>query len=378
MAELKNLPSNIRIYRKQKGITQRDLANALNISPQSVSKWERGSAVPDVENLCKISELLDVSVDALLSGGQGDRKLLIGVDGGGTKTEFVLFTDQGYVLKRVFRDGCNPNSVGQEEAIAVLKSGLEELLLSQSAPEGIFVGAAGFASGNYGAAIRKALKRVYPNAKIACGTDILNVIGSATQQDSCIAAICGTGSVVYANENGKLHRLGGWGYLLDQGGSGFDIGRDTLAAALAQRDGIGEETLITSLVEQKLGTSPWGGIQEIYDGGASYIASFVPLLFEAVRQGDGIAQQILQRNAERLAMLINTAHDRYQCEDTVVIAGSVVTKNAEYLDCLKSLLHQNLTVIVPDKTPVFGACIQCCRLCGISPEGLFEHYQEVS
>ena len=192
MADVNRISVNLKHFRKQKSITQRQLAQAMNISPQSVSKWERGSAVPDVENLCRIALLLDVSVDALLGGGNTDQRLLIGVDGGGTKTEFVLFTEQGYVLNRVFRSGCNPNTVGIEESIAILKSGIGELLLPGKTAVGIFVGTAGLSTGNYDERIRKALKRVYPNTKIACDTDIRNVIGSATRQNSCIAAICGT------------------------------------------------------------------------------------------------------------------------------------------------------------------------------------------
>lgn len=374
MADVKRLASNIRFYRKQKMITQRDLAQELNISPQSVSKWERGSAVPDVENLCRISELLDVSVDALLDSGELQQRLLIGVDGGGSKTEFVLFTDKGYVLNRVLRAGCNPNTIGLEEAIAILKSGIDELLLSGKSAVGIFIGTAGLSTGNYGETIRKALKRVYPNTKIACNTDILNVIGSATQQESCIAAICGTGSVVYVSKPGKLTRIGGWGYLLDKGGSGYDIGKDALTTALAQRDGIGPESLITELIEEKLGCSPWDGIHKIYQGGTSYIASFAPVVFEAYGMGDPEAKAILERNASRLADLINCAYERNTCEHTVIIAGSVIEKNNVYLQMLRSRLHPKLQVLVPERPQSFGACVQCCRLCGISVDGLFEHY----
>ena len=46
------LASNITAFRKAKGISQQALAAALSISPQSVSKWECGASVPDIENLC--------------------------------------------------------------------------------------------------------------------------------------------------------------------------------------------------------------------------------------------------------------------------------------------------------------------------------------
>ena len=52
--------------RKQRGMTQKDLAEKLNISRQAVSRWERGTAEPSTENLISIGKLFDVSVDELL------------------------------------------------------------------------------------------------------------------------------------------------------------------------------------------------------------------------------------------------------------------------------------------------------------------------
>ena len=373
MLDIHMLGERIKELRLKKGLTQTAFADMIHVSFQAVSNWERGISPPDLDNLIAVSACFGVSTDDLLCPQR--ERLALGVDGGGTKTEFVLFTEQGYVLNRVFRSGCNPNTVGIEESIAILKSGIGELLLPGKTAVGIFVGTAGLSTGNYDERIRKALKRVYPNTKIACDTDIRNVIGSATRQNSCIAAICGTGSVVYANRHGKLTRLGGWGYLLDQGGSGYDIGRDALATALAQRDGIGPESMITQLVESKLGSSPWDGIHGIYQGGAALIASFAPIVFEAYRQGDEVARRILERNAARLAELINHAHKMDDCENTVVIAGSVIAKNKDYLELLCSLLHPQLRVVVPERSQAFGACVQCCRICGISADGLYENFK---
>lgn len=53
--------------RKQKGLTQLDLAEKLNVSRQAISRWEVGSAVPSTENLKILSELYEVSVDYLLN-----------------------------------------------------------------------------------------------------------------------------------------------------------------------------------------------------------------------------------------------------------------------------------------------------------------------
>ncbi|MEE0060906.1 MAG: helix-turn-helix transcriptional regulator [Acutalibacteraceae bacterium] len=61
---------NNRLYqlRKQKGFSQEELANRLNVSRQTISKWEIGDSTPDMEKLVAISDLFDVSLDNLVKG----------------------------------------------------------------------------------------------------------------------------------------------------------------------------------------------------------------------------------------------------------------------------------------------------------------------
>lgn len=60
------LNENIKSLRKNKGLTQDELANRLNVVRQTVSKWEKGYSVPDAEMLQKIAEVLDSDVSQLL------------------------------------------------------------------------------------------------------------------------------------------------------------------------------------------------------------------------------------------------------------------------------------------------------------------------
>lgn len=64
-----NLAETINKLRKQKGLTQKEVARALNISPTAVNKWEKGTTSPDIDNLLPLSRLLNVSVDDLLKDG---------------------------------------------------------------------------------------------------------------------------------------------------------------------------------------------------------------------------------------------------------------------------------------------------------------------
>lgn len=63
-----DLKETLQHYRKQQGLSQIDLADALGVSRQTVSKWETGAALPSAENLLALSKLYGVPVDALLNG----------------------------------------------------------------------------------------------------------------------------------------------------------------------------------------------------------------------------------------------------------------------------------------------------------------------
>lgn len=59
-----------RLYelRKQKGLSQEELANQLNVTRQTISKWEVGDSTPDMEKLAALSELFEISLDELVLG----------------------------------------------------------------------------------------------------------------------------------------------------------------------------------------------------------------------------------------------------------------------------------------------------------------------
>ena len=124
-------------------MTQNELAQSLSISPQAISKWERGASVPDIENLCLMAERLEVSVDTLLGGSYATEKAMIAVDGGTSKTEFILFTEQD-VYKRQLLGGCNPNVIGIDGACQVLREGLDDLFKRHAFVCGVYIGASGF------------------------------------------------------------------------------------------------------------------------------------------------------------------------------------------------------------------------------------------
>ena len=57
---------NLRAFRKQKEFSQEYLAEKMNVSRQTISKWENGTAMPDLKKLTDLATLFDVSMDELL------------------------------------------------------------------------------------------------------------------------------------------------------------------------------------------------------------------------------------------------------------------------------------------------------------------------
>lgn len=374
MYDEKRMAANIRKYRIQKGLNQNEFAVRLGISPQSVSKWECGLSCPNIENLCLIAEMLDVSMDSLIYGERDVTRTMIGIDGGGTKTELVLFSERGQILNRMLLEGCNPNTVGIPKTAEILSRGIDTFLKLNQRICGIFVGASGLDSGDNTMQVQNILKKKYPAMKIQCENDIFNVIASGKNPDSCIAAICGTGIVVYVNNGGQLRRFGGRGYLFDEAGSGYHIGRDALNAVMDAEEGITGNSILCDLIEARMEGSVWKHINMVYEKGQAYIASFAPYVFEACEKGDAIAEKILLKNAAYLAELINRAAKDEKAPSQVVAAGSIVKNNPVFTELLQRSLKPGLELEVPVFPPVYGACVMCCRLCGCDAELLKENF----
>lgn len=66
------LMETLQFYRKRQGLSQTELAEALDVSRQTVSKWETGAALPSAENLLALSKLYGVTADALLNGVEAE------------------------------------------------------------------------------------------------------------------------------------------------------------------------------------------------------------------------------------------------------------------------------------------------------------------
>ena len=69
---MKSIGETIAYFRKQKGMTQSELAEKMNVTDKAVSKWERDLSCPDINTISKLADVLDVSVEELLKAKKQD------------------------------------------------------------------------------------------------------------------------------------------------------------------------------------------------------------------------------------------------------------------------------------------------------------------
>lgn len=368
MADLTQIGKNIRLYRMREGLTQRALADNVLVSFQAISAWERGLSVPDLENALRLANYFGVSVDALFA--EGENPLLVGIDGGGTKTEFVLFERNGTVKGVNRQEGSNPNDRGIDSSLDVLTTGLEQLLRGAT-PEAVFAGIGGVSLEKYQRAIKEHLTDRF-HTLVGADTDAANVLSMGADPDNSLAVICGTGSCVFVRKGEQRYRLGGWGYLLDQAGSAYDVGKDGLRSALAAEDGLAPKTLLTELIVKQLGGGVFENINTIYREGRPFIADLARVVLEAAHAGDGDAIGILRQNAQRLGQLLMAAVTQYDAPRQAVAAGSFL-KDPLFREMVRDV--SGITLVMPELPPVYGACVEAMRLAKLPiPEDFLENF----
>lgn len=373
MINLKLIGSRIRELRQKRGLTQGEFAKMLSVSFQAVSSWERGISPPDIENLMYIASYFGVLVDSLLSPISED--LYLGIDGGGTKTEFVLVSSYGTVIKRIIKSGCNPNDIGFAKSEELISNGINNIIMEYPTVKGIFCGIAGASTGNYREKLCASLKKSYPKTKIQIQSDAFNLF--AIYDKAEMALISGTGSVLFVKTNDGYKRIGGWGYLFDKAGSAYDVGRDAITQALLEEDTLKEPSYMSLMLRKKMKTSSvWEHINSLYNGGRAYVSSFASVVFDAYKKGDKNAFYIIKNNAQALANLLNSGVNLYHANSIAVVSGGLFE---HYSDILTSHIEDfsNVELKISDLPPVYGACRKACAIASVKEsESFYENFKK--
>ena len=238
----------------------------------------------------------------------------IGVDGGGTKTELILVDAAGAIVARHLAPGSNPSQVGPEKARIILLESLHALC--STLPAGSVQSTLLCMAGNRDY-WRETAAALTGFGKITTTDDSRPVLELATDGAPGLVLHAGTGSFVAARApDGSLHYAGGLGWKLGDPGSGFDLGRRAIAAALLElqaRPAEARSPLAAALCAHTgLADYPANSRYFYLDPAAhAQIAAFAPRVLELAAQDCGPAQQVLADSLTDLARLADGVIHRF-------------------------------------------------------------------
>ena len=349
---------NVRRLRKKLGMTQRALANAIGYSEKTVSKWETEGSIPSIDALFRIANIFRVGLEELFRCDES--VYYLGIDGGGTKTELALSDPEGKIVSRLFMDGCNPNTVGIERTKRIIEEGIiqvcKDIPLSSVV---VYAGIAGCASEIYADEIKTMLEKM-SFAAFDVGSDNNNIVAAGLGDNEGITMILGTGICSYVVKKEETKRIAGWGYLFDNGGSAFHIGRDAINAYFSAYDGTGEETTLVQRIKQTFGYSNEELLKYLYSGGNKLVSSYAMCVFEEAEKGDKVSIAILRKNIAEIARLIRASLSHFSDYDKKipVILGGGLTNQTLLMPYLLEALSddaEKCNIQILSVPPVEGA-----------------------
>lgn len=288
---------------------------------------------------------------------EGTTEYFLGIDGGGTKTELVLTDEEGNVINTLKTSTCNPVDIGLDKAKKVLKNAIYEVCRDVSfSSVYCFAGIAGGTSADMQEKL-KAFFEEFGFKGFSNDSDNKNIIESGLGDSDGMTVIMGTGVCVYIRKDGKYSRVAGWGYFIDNGGSGYNLGRDALNAYFQAYDKTGPETMLTEEIDKIYSGGPQKLIGYIYSGGKKAVASFAPAVFSALEKGDKIAEKILKSNTDEVVKFIEVAYKTFgEGKIPVVLAGGLTSQKSVIDNIKNSLVNvDRYDIKTLDKAPVYGA-----------------------
>ncbi len=308
-------------------------------------------------------------------------RYVLGIDGGGTKTVCVLMDRTGRIWGYGQGSAANYQTIGREAAYVgiemAVRQATQNSLLGELSIQGIGIGLAGAGRPEDLQVVRGFAEQLQatPDLRLTwdlqpdsvaiahdCEIALLGGIG----QSIGIVAIAGTGSIVYGkNDRGDTQRAGGWGYLLGDEGSGYDIALQGLQAVLRAYDGrLSATTCLVRDIQTHLElNSPEELVSLVYrqGWGVKEIATIAPIVHQAAASGDAVANQIFDRAAAELALGTQVVASRlFAPEDQfeVVAIGGMWQGAANLFDRFTTRLAKTLPnahAIFPRHEPAYGA-----------------------
>ena len=301
----------------------------------------------------------------------------IGIDGGGTKTQYALFDEQKNMISTVKTAGTNHENLegGIPAAAEILMGGINSLLLSNAIMQEnitfVLMALSGMDHPFQEEEMTAALKKRGLTIPFFLCNDGYIIIKAGSPNKAAVGYNCGTGTCCNSvDDTGRLLQVGGFGDLSGDVGGGVWIARAVFHAVYADICLGVRKTMCTKLLTETLHVAPDRAgllslipkLEEAYD---PMVRDLIDVFFEAYNAGDPAAEEIGELMAQRGAEFINAhfVHGVYAAETVdVVLSGSIHTKlpSDKYIARLKekaqALTGRDLHFIKLTVPPVTG-CI---------------------
>ena len=301
--------------------------------------------------------------------------IVIGVDGGGSKTRVMVGTADGEVLTTL--DGPKSAVVPGEAARSAEVIGeLVTRALAEVAQPGavlprvLYCGVAGTGNDEERRALHSALDAMELAEEVVIDSDGLIAMYDAFDDRAGILLVVGTGSIAYGRSPaGEIVRCGGWGPTFGDEGSGGWIGRRALGIVAASSDGREPPTallfpiLAATQCEDVEDLIPWAAAAD-----ARAFASLVPVVFSTAAAGDARASALLTLAAEELVLHVRALSRQLFTDERAAVAVALSGGLMERGSPLRKRLEQRLKSAVPgaqvraeEVLPVRGALRAAAR-----------------
>jgi N-acetylglucosamine kinase-like BadF-type ATPase len=273
------------------------------------------------------------------------RELVLGVDGGGTKTRAVITDARQRVLGEGVAGPSNPLRVGVGNAASAIREAVDAACAKAGIQRADIVaaeiGLAGVRRGDLRLRMREALSELGIHS-IEVVTDADIALFGATEGEPGLVIIAGTGSVCCGqNAQGKHVCAGGWGPLAGDEGSGSWIARRALQAMARANDGRGTETILGEAACAYFNVATTDDLLiAIYSPGVTNdrIAGFGKRVIECAQDGDQVAREIVAEAGRELGIAATAVIRKLQMgreQFQVGYVGGVFAAGELVLDALR-------------------------------------------
>lgn len=283
---------------------------------------------------------------------------LLGIETGGTKTIAIAATADLQQVGRHELGPANLRLISDKEFLALLR----ELKSRVGTPAGIGIGLPGLRTEADKTRVRELLGQVWPGVPAKITNDLELVVHAAEVDEpgnkhlTKVVALSGTGSCCFGRSAaGKTAKVGGWGHILGDKGSGYDIAVHGCRAAVYYFDRDNEWTELGESILRHLSLNePNDLINWIQAAEKKRIASVAVAVFDAWHKGDRRAAEIVEATAHGLAADAVKCAARLENSDATVqfiLAGSVLLKQPKFAEKVGQTIRQKWTqaVVAPLK-----------------------------